>query len=472
MRKAGCRHYCLLIILSFALVLVSGCVQNNQPVACTKEAKLCPDGSSVERTGPNCEFEECPESKTDQVVPDRNQSEEPDPCGNGIGNGYEIIPGPSGHEGDYNIDNPFMSLTVHPTSPDIVLIGTERNGFVKSIDGGKTWVRLRKGLWHDEYMEGAPADVQLGYPEIYDIAYSESNPDIIYAAATGGPGPLYGSYPISDSGVYKSTDGGNTWRKKNCGLSSAWIWSIWVSPDDPDIALVGISGGKTSGWIGDIKQGQYYGGGIFRTTDGGNNWEKVHISDNDTKNGFRVITSVKNDPSVVYTSGVDIEDNMDDIGLAKSTDGGVTWKTVSPELKELDVQYFDVSSDGSVIYAQAEDPMEIMKSVDGGETWSAHSRDSSGYVISVSPGDPDRVLFATAYGVSLSTDGLGSFSEVITIESRDGTNHIGDIVFSPSDNDIVYVIQSGKYDLYKSTDAGETFSKIISIRDEVLNVIP
>ena len=93
-----------------------------------------------------------------------------DPCGNEIGNGNEIISGPSGPE-DHDIDNPFRSLTVHPTDSDILIIGTERNGFVKSIDGGSSWMRLRKGLRHKN----------SGYPEIYDIAFSQKNPDIIYA---------------------------------------------------------------------------------------------------------------------------------------------------------------------------------------------------------------------------------------------------------------------------------------------------
>ena len=102
-------------------------------------------------------------------------SETQDDCGNAVGNGDEIIPGPSTPE-DGDRDSVFRSLTVHPADPQITLMGTERNGFVKSTDGRVTWTRHRRGLrW-------SPG---IGYPEIYDIAISPSDPKIVYAATTG-----------------------------------------------------------------------------------------------------------------------------------------------------------------------------------------------------------------------------------------------------------------------------------------------
>ena len=83
-----------------------------------------------------------------------------DDCGDAVGNGDEIVFGPSAPEGN-DRDSVFRSLTVHPTDPNIVLMGTERNGFVKSTDGAATWTRHRQGL---RWLPG------IGYPEIYDIA--------------------------------------------------------------------------------------------------------------------------------------------------------------------------------------------------------------------------------------------------------------------------------------------------------------
>jgi len=396
-----------------------------------------------------------------------NILQEGDECGNELGNANEIVPGPSGHEGDYNIDNPFRSLTVHPTNPDIVLVGTERNGFLKSMDGGVIWTRHRKGLRHDIQIDGQPAE--LGYPEIYDIAMSESDPNIIYAATTGGPGPLAGEYG-GDGGMYKSTDGGETWERKNCGLSNSWIWSIHVSPEDPNEVVIGIGGGEVSGWGLPIS-GQYLDGGIFRTTDGGDSWNRVDVGTNDNFSAYRIIASARENPSLLIISGFNMYDRGKSLGFAKSKDGGKTWETFAQEFRLEGIDYFDISSDGSVIYAAASNIFKILKSEDGGNSWSEYNLDTSGYAIAVSPSDSERVLFSRTTGGFLSTDGLKTETQVIELPTE-GHERITDIVFAPSDSNIVYLITSGSYDLYKSTDGGQSFSKIKNLRDEVLNVIP
>lgn len=394
------------------------------------------------------------------------EDEQFDECGNELGNGNEIISGPSGHEGDYNIDNPFSSLTVHPLNPDIVLQGTERNGFLKSTDGGNTWVRLRKGVRHDAFTEEVPGR-EPGYPEVYDIAFSESNPESIYAATLSGPGPLAGEYG-ADGGIYKSTDGGQTWQRKNCGLDNGFIWSVHVM-SDPDNVIIGISGGEVSGW-GTPISGKYYDGGIFRSTDGGENWNRVDLGQYDNVSAYRTIKVAKSNPSIIYIFGLNMDDNSKGLGFVRSNDGGLTWELFAPELRERGINYFDISSDGSVIYAPAND-YKIFKSADAGETWSEYHIGTTGYAIAVSPIDPNRVLFSKVDGLYLSTDGLQTESQVITVTDTTGKGHISDVVFAPADNNIVYVITAG-YNFYKSTDAGETFTKIINLRDEVLNVIP
>ena len=89
-----------------------------------------------------------------------DQEVKPEDCENEVGNGLEIIQGPDGPEGADH-DNAFRSLTVHPSDPEILLIGTKRNGFVKSTDGGESWTRCRGGLRH----------TNNGYPEVWDIAF-------------------------------------------------------------------------------------------------------------------------------------------------------------------------------------------------------------------------------------------------------------------------------------------------------------
>lgn len=376
-----------------------------------------------------------------------------DPCGNEIGNGYEIISGPSGPEGE-DIDNPFRALTVHPTNPDIIIVGTERNGFLKSTDGGNNWTRLRKGLRHEN----------SGYPEIYDISFSQSNSDIIYAATHDGPGPLTGNYPSSIGGIYKSTDGGETWKRKNCGLENGWIFSIAVSPVNTNNVIIGISGGKTTftGW--DIS-GKYFNGGIYRSTDGGGNWKKINVAPYNNTNSYMIIRTEKSNTSNVYAFGANFENLSQNVGFIKSEDGGSSWTTFASDIREHRITYFDISSNGTIIYAV--DDFKIQKSTNSGRTWSEFNLFTSGYAMAVFPNDSNRVLFSKTTGLFLSTDGLNTESIVINTEDE---KHISDVVIAPSDNNIVYAITIG-YDVYKSIDAGSNFSKIINLRNDILNKI-
>ena len=381
--------------------------------------------------------------------------EENDPCGNDIGNGDEIVFGQITLT-ESNPDNPFRSLTIHPTDPNTILIGTEANGFVKSTDGGQTWVRLRYGLRHMEMSYS-----EQYYPEVYDIAFSESNPDIIYAATPAGEGPIKGSYPSSIGGVHKSIDGGETWMRKNCGLENGCVCCVYVSPDNPDIAVIGVRGGEPtfSGLSG------YYDGGIFRTTDGGESWSEVDLETNAVKDKFTHIIYPRDDPSTLFTFGLNWDDTSQNSGFFKSTDVGETWTPFAEELKYNLIRYFDVSSDGTIIYAVGE--MEIFKSTDSGTTWSKYDLQTSGYAVEIFPDDADRVLFSRVGGVYLTEDGLQTETKVIDVEGR----HPADIAIAPSDSNIVYAIDVG-YDVYKSVDAGVTFIKLVNLRDDVFSAIP
>ena len=116
-------------------------------------------------------------------------------------------------------------------------MGTERNGIVKTTDGGATWTRHRQGLrW-------SPG---IGYPEFYDIAISPSDPQIVFAATVDSPGPITGDYPSTIAGIYKSVNGGEPWVRRNCGLTNSRVISIQFDPEDSLVAIVGIGAGERS----------------------------------------------------------------------------------------------------------------------------------------------------------------------------------------------------------------------------------
>jgi len=437
-----------LVILLGVVVFVSGCTQVDIPEDT--------DAGSVQDILPPVDEGnvDTPEPDVD-VTPEKEQDE----CGNALGNGNEIISGPSGPDppGGGDRDNAFLSLTVHPEDENHIFLGTERNGFLESTDGGVTWTRQRMGLRHSD----------VGYPEIYDISYAKSDPTILYAATVDSPGPLIGNYPSANAGVYKSIDSGKTWMRINCGITNARVTTVYVSPLDSDRAIVSTPGDYPSFTRSDVSD-QFFPGGIFLTTDGGTTWVKKDPFIPEDQNGYKYILSLESDPNTLYTFGLTFNDPQKNTGFLKSVDGGETWIPFAPEYKQSHVAHFDIADGGQTIYAiiDEEDSRDLIKSTDGGDTWETYFLGSSGYTVTISPVDSEWVLFAKVDGLYLSKDGLKSEEKVIDIDEN-----ISDVVFAPTDPNTVYVIENG-YVLHKSTDAGESFTKMINLRDDVLNVVP
>jgi len=370
-------------------------------------------------------------------------------CGNDVGNGLEIISGPSGPEGD-DRDNPFRALTIHPNDPNTLLVGTERNGFVKSTDGGQTWERFRSGLRHHSGL----------YPEVWNVSFAPSDPRIVYAATLDSPGPVTGDYPSSVGGIYKSQDGGENWTRLNCGLYNSRATAVAVDPQSSEIVLVGIEGGAAS--FSDLK-GQYFDGGIYKTQNGGESWEAVTLPENSKTNGYWRILSRG---GVFFTFGLRFENLSDNLGFLASQDSGTTWSSLTDSLRTQMITGFDVSSDGQTLYANPRDSFRMHISTDGGISWKASSINQANGPVAVSPIGSQLVIYAGQNTIYRSTDGLVTQSVVLEAEQQ-----ITDIQFSLSDPTTVYAIAMG-YLLYKSTDAGLTFELITNIRTEVLNEQP
>ena len=385
-----------------------------------------------------------------------------DPCGNALGNGNEIISGPSGPSGADG-DSVFRSLTVDPTDPNTILMGTERNGFVKSTDGGVTWTRHRQGMRHSS---------GIGYPEVWNIAISPSDPSTVFAATLDSPGLVTGNSPSAPAGIYKSTDGGETWRRANCGLTSSRITSVQFDPTNPDVAVAGVEGG-TPTHTG-FETG-YVDGGMYRTTDGGENWSRVFLGQNDNKNGFWHLLAIGEAPTTFFTFGMNFDDLTEDLGFLRSVDGGASWESLgSQQLTPFRITNFAISSDGSVIYANQRDSFFMWTSRNGGDSWTQSPLNQASGPVAVSPADPNLVIYGSSASLYRSTNGLQSSARVLTSTIPSGRSQepsFHDIVFAPSDPSIVYAATEG-YLLYKSTNVGVSFTLMKNIRADVLNVIP
>src|SRR4029079_17665989 len=185
-------------------------------------------------------------------------------------------------------------------------------GVWKTADGGAHWEPV--------------SDKDFQTVSIGAIAVSESDPNVIYVGT--GEAPIRGNVSHGD-GVYKSTDGGRTW--KNVGLKDTrQIARIRVHPDNPDLVYVAAQGHV---WGPNAERG------IFRSDDGGKTWKKVLYVDE--KTGASDLAMDPANPRVLYAGFWQVVRHPWELvsggpgsSLWKSTDGGDTWKKLTEGLPE------------------------------------------------------------------------------------------------------------------------------------------
>lgn len=204
------------------------------------------------------------------------------------------------------------TVAIQQSNPNIVWVGTgegnPRNsvnigeGIFKSLDAGKTWKRM--GLENTR--------------NIHRIIIDPVNPNTVYVAAIGNP---YGIHP--DRGVFKTTDGGDTWTKILYTNDTSGCSDLVMDPSNPNHLLASMWQHHRTPW--DFKSGGP-GSGLYSTFDGGKNWKKLGKSDGlpDGEYGKIGLAFATNQPTRVYAL-VEATKN----GLYKSDDGGSKWELVT-----------------------------------------------------------------------------------------------------------------------------------------------
>ncbi|WP_296701413.1 glycosyl hydrolase [Algoriphagus sp.] len=283
--------------------------------------------------------------------------------------------------------------------------GATGGGLWKTIDGGNEWFPVTDG--------------KISSSSIGAVAVAETNPDVVYIG--GGETQLRGSITQGD-GVYKTTDGGETWRHLGLKETQA-ISRIRVHPTNPDIVYVAALGHP---------YGENEERGVFRSTDGGNNWEKVlYVSD---KAGAADLIIDRTNPKVLYAS---------------------TWQVYRKAWK---------------MWGGGPDS-KLWKSEDGGDTWTDLTTNPGmpegpiGKIgVTVSPADPNRVwaiVEANEGGVFRSDDAGKTWKKVNDERKlRQRAFYYSRIYADPIDKNTVYGLN---VDFWKSTDGGETFDVEISV---------
>ena len=290
-----------------------------------------------------------------------------------------------------------------PGNPALYYMGADGGGVWKTTDGGVTWKPIFDG-------ESA---LSIG-----TLAVAPSNPNIIYLGT--GVNTVYGDMTYGN-GVYKSTNGGETWQ--HLGLEDTQhIARVLVDPRNPDTVLVAALGHP---------YGPNEDRGVFRSTDGGKNWKKVLFKDNTT--GAVDLCFEPGNPRVVYATlwhmiwKPDEKDQPFEpgSGLYKSKDGGITWTQVTGNgLPTVNWGRAGVAvapgMRGQRVYLIIEAKEKkggLFRSDDGGATWLKITEDprieTSWYFgeIFADPKNPD-VVYVPLQNFYRSTDGGKSFTAI------------------------------------------------------------
>ena len=262
-----------------------------------------------------------------------------------------------------------------------------------------------------------------------------------------------------NGGVYRSEDGGVTWTRQVCGFTTSRANSVLFDPNDANVGVVGLEGGEPS--FGGLDG--YYGGGIFRTVDGGANWDRIFVGPNDERNGYWEMKALHDEPSTFVTFGMNYYDGSENIGFIRSADAGATWEPFAPQLRDKRITAFSISASGSTIYANERDTYSAWVSRDAGATWGQSDIVQFNGASAVSPDDANTVVFSAQSKLRRTNDGLSTVSVV-----GSSATAFREIVFAPSDTNVVYAETDG-YVLYRSDDAGRTWRFVVNVRDQVLN---
>ncbi len=308
-----------------------------------------------------------------------------------------------------------------PSRPNEYYFGATGGGLWKTTDGGNEWKPVTDG--------------QVSSSSVGAVAVAESNPDIVYIGM--GEVQLRGSITQGD-GVYKSTDAGKTW--KHLGLEETQaVARIRIHPTNPDLVYVAALGHP---------YGENEERGVFRSSNGGETWEKVlYVS---PKAGAVDLIIDRNNPQVLYATTWEVYRKAwkmwgggGDSKLWKSSDGGTTWTdlTANPGMPEGPVGKIGVTvspADSNRVWAIVEaNEGGVFRSDDGGKTWERTNeerklRQRAFYYSRIYADPVDReTVYCLNTGFYKSTDGGKTFDT--TIEVPHGDNH--DLWIDPANPD-------------------------------------
>jgi photosystem II stability/assembly factor-like uncharacterized protein len=290
------------------------------------------------------------------------------------------------------------SIAVSESNPNVVYVasgeGLQRpdlstgDGVYRTADGGKTWTHL----------EGLRDGQQIG-----EIAVDPKDPNRVFVALTGHP---YG--PNEERGVYRTLDGGKTWKRVLFTNDRTGASEVAIDPQHPNIVFAGMWQREEAPW----ENGAYIGseGGMYRSTDGGETWTKL-TGHGLPENILQVQISISpSDSRRIYAA---VATTRPSVGIYRSDDEGVNWVHASaddtrPEARigggDVPVPRVDPKDPDTVYVAS----VVTWKSTDAGKTWTGMRGAPGGddyQNVFINPNNTKIIALASDQGVIISQNG-------------------------------------------------------------------
>lgn len=289
------------------------------------------------------------------------------------------------------------AVTVSQSDPNVIYVGggektlrgnvSSGYGVWKSEDAGKTW--KQSGLKNSRH--------------IPRIRVDPKNADIVYAGVLGN---IY--KPTQDRGVYKSTDGGKTWRKTLFSNADAGVVDLIIDPNNSRILYATTWNARRTPYS--LSSGGE-GSALWKSTDMGETWTELSKNDGFAKGilGIMGITVSPVNSNRLYA----MVENEKEGGLYTSTNAGVSWKKVNSERKLRQRAWYYTR-----LYADTKDENTVYvlnvryhKSTDGGKSFSTYNAPHGDHHdLWIAPEDPNRMIIGDDGGAQVSYDGGRSWS--------------------------------------------------------------
>jgi photosystem II stability/assembly factor-like uncharacterized protein len=289
------------------------------------------------------------------------------------------------NEGSYSIG----TVVIDPKNPNVIWVGTGENnaqrsvsygdGVYKSMDGGRSWQHM--GLKQSEH--------------IGKIIIDPRNSDVVYVAAQG---PLYDAG--GDRGLFKTTDGGKTWKKVLDGGEWSGASDVAIDPRNPDVLLA-------STWQRFRRQWGYIAGGpqsgLWRSTDAGATWKKSQTGLPNEELGRIGLAVAPANPDVVYAI---MEAANARGGFYRSRDGGASWERMSG-YQAGGLYYNEIFPDPKNVDRVYAVDVQTQITEDGGRTFrrvGERNKHVDNHVVWIDPDDTEHLLIGCDGGLYESFD--------------------------------------------------------------------